>query len=460
MRFEQDFLEDYSDEGLLQELKRVAELHPTWPLTKALFLASSRCSHSTIQRRFGSWKEALNRAGLGDRYKGPPKPKAAPSEQICAVRRVPAGSRRNHFIALLQKVAMTIGKDSISLFEFDESQTGVSSSTIRKEFGSWSRALSAAGLCTQRTWLNPVTSQECFSNLSALWKALGRQPTYSDLKAPYLGPKAYERIWGNFSKALAAFREAPEGKECLRLYPTESMGTRTRVLEEHDLIEELRRVGGIVGKSEVAKADVLNHSRIDPRTFELRFGSWKNAIDKAGLGIAGTARRYSDEELFANLMETWEALGHRPSYADMSLPASRNPAATYANRFGSWRKAVLAFLQWAEDDQSEGADASLVAQPPIDKDISIAPSPAVVVPETLVLPNGQRDPRRTATNKQKFRIRKRDGYRCSICGHSQSDGCRLVIDHIHAWSMGGRTIDANLWTLCDICNSGKGADAL
>ncbi|MDD5177178.1 MAG: HNH endonuclease [Sterolibacterium sp.] len=467
MRFEQDFLEDYSDEALLQELIRVADLCPTKMLTKALFDANSRCSHSTILRRFGSWKEALNRVGLGNRYKGPPKRSAVkavvkrvPADQYGeAIRRMPVRDKQDYFVNLLQRVAKKQGSESISLFEFDAAQLGVSSSAIRKHFGSWSKALLASGLNAKRTWRNPISREECLASLSALWKALGRQPAYSDLKQPYLGPKSYERIWGNVSKAMAEFRETPEGQECLRLFPDERMGTHTRVLDKNGLVGELKRVAAIVGKSEIAKADILKHSRIDPRTFELRFGSWESAIGEAGLNIADTAKRYTDDDLYKSLMETWEALGHRPSYAEMSLSISKNPAATYVHRFGSWRKAVLAFLLWVEQDQP-GSDTSSV--PEISEESVTPESISVSVElESLFLPNGQRDPRRNATNKQRFRILKRDSYKCCICGHSQSDGRRLVIDHkLHPWSRGGRTVDSNLWTLCDVCNSGKGADDL
>lgn len=159
---------------------------------------------------------------------------------------------------------------------------------------------------------------------------------------------------------MVEFRDTPEGHACLRLFPDERSDTHTRVLDKDGLLMELKRVAAMVGKSKIAKADILKHSRIDPRTFERRFGSWENAIGEAGLNIADTAKRYSDDELLTNLMETWETLGHRPSYAEMSLPVSKNPAATYVHRFGSWKKAILVFLRWVEQDQSERDISSIL----------------------------------------------------------------------------------------------------
>lgn len=55
----------------------------------------------------------------------------------------------------------------------------------------------------------------------------------------------------------------------------------------------------------------------------------------------------------------------------------------------------------------------------------------------------------------RYRVLKRDGFRCQICGHSQNDGIKLHVDHIMPISKGGRTVMSNLRTLCEACNEGK-----
>jgi 5-methylcytosine-specific restriction protein A len=54
------------------------------------------------------------------------------------------------------------------------------------------------------------------------------------------------------------------------------------------------------------------------------------------------------------------------------------------------------------------------------------------------------------------RILERDGFRCRRCGASP-EHTRLVIDHIVPVASGGSGDEANLQTLCDPCNQGKGA---
>lgn len=59
------------------------------------------------------------------------------------------------------------------------------------------------------------------------------------------------------------------------------------------------------------------------------------------------------------------------------------------------------------------------------------------------------------SNKMRFSIYERDGYRCRICGRSNrfSD---LEIDHIKPISKGGKSTYDNLQTLCRRCNKEKG----
>lgn len=59
------------------------------------------------------------------------------------------------------------------------------------------------------------------------------------------------------------------------------------------------------------------------------------------------------------------------------------------------------------------------------------------------------------TDKLRYSILKRDGFRCKICGRSAEDGVKLHVDHIIPVSKGGRTTPDNLRTLCEQCNMGK-----
>jgi hypothetical protein len=55
----------------------------------------------------------------------------------------------------------------------------------------------------------------------------------------------------------------------------------------------------------------------------------------------------SDQELFSNIQEVWIRLGRQPRKRDMAASSSRYSERPYARRFGSWRRALEAFVQWA-----------------------------------------------------------------------------------------------------------------
>lgn len=55
----------------------------------------------------------------------------------------------------------------------------------------------------------------------------------------------------------------------------------------------------------------------------------------------------------------------------------------------------------------------------------------------------------------RFDLLKRDGYKCTICGRSASEGVKLEVDHIIPRSVGGSDDASNLQTLCFDCNRGR-----
>ena len=61
------------------------------------------------------------------------------------------------------------------------------------------------------------------------------------------------------------------------------------------------------------------------------------------------------------------------------------------------------------------------------------------------------------SNKMRFAIYKRDGYRCRICGRTQNSTL-LEVDHIYPIAKGGKSTYDNLQTLCHNCNVKKGAN--
>ena len=74
-------------------------------------------------------------------------------------------------------------------------------------------------------------------------------------------------------------------------------------------------------------------------------------------------------------------------------------------------------------------------------------------PKSALLGHGGRN--RPIPAALRFRVLERDR-RCLACGATAEFGARLHVDHIEPYSLGGRTVESNLQTLCGDCNVGKG----
>src|SRR5207253_8027471 len=90
-----------------------------------------------------------------------------------------------------------------------------------------------------------------------------------------------------------------------------------------------------------------------------RFGSWNRALEAAALSSAHRPN-LSTEELFANVVDVWTALGRQPRKRDMSKPLSKFTPDPYVTRFGGWLPAMRAFADYA----SKETDFTSLAFPP------------------------------------------------------------------------------------------------
>ncbi|HUO05284.1 MAG TPA: HNH endonuclease [Candidatus Binataceae bacterium] len=205
-----------------------------------------------------------------------------------------------------------------------------------------------------------------------------------------------------------------------------------RDVPDEELLDDLRRVARELGKSRVTVDEYNERGRFHSDTLKRRLGSWFKATDKAGLKRTRILN-ISDEELFSNLVEIWTNLGKQPRYSDLKPETSKFAAGTYEKRFGTWRKALEAFVQWANEGEP----------PPTSNEVAKRA--------------GRRTPRQPSL-RLKVLVLMRDGNLCKLCGAKAGDGItKLHFDHYPIpWSKGGETVLENLQILCKECNLGKG----
>jgi hypothetical protein len=220
--------------------------------------------------------------------------------------------------------------------------------------------------------------------------------------------------------------------------PTEfRVRLRQRNVPEDELVADLRRVAAELSKDTVTANEYSEIGRFGVNTYLRRFKRWNAALNHAGLS-APNKQHILREDLFANIATVWTRIGRQPTGKEMkkALGLSDFSLGTYEKRFGSWNKALLAFDVFInEGDQHQTLEQ---AATPIFR------------------------PRIRTGAKVNWRLRAqvliRDSCICRMCGASPAKDAGVVLhaDHIVPWSKGGETTLANLQTLCQQCNIGKG----
>jgi hypothetical protein len=209
-----------------------------------------------------------------------------------------------------------------------------------------------------------------------------------------------------------------------------------RNLSEDELIADLRQVASTLCKNSVPCSEYDDNGRFHSGTYRKRFGTWSNACEKAGLQMTRAAQNSSIEELFRNLEEVWVRLGRQPRFKELSKPFSRYSVKTYKTRFGTWQKALKAFVDFINEEEMPSK------QPTV---------------KTGTTRHIKQQATRHINWRLHFVVMRRDNFKCKACGRSPATDptVTLDVDHIKAWIKGGLTIMENLQTLCTKCNIGK-----
>jgi 5-methylcytosine-specific restriction endonuclease McrA len=221
--------------------------------------------------------------------------------------------------------------------------------------------------------------------------------------------------------------------------------TKDYYVTDEQLIDELKRIVNLPNVDVLSK-DIFNkYKRIsNTATITRRFGSWSKALKKAGLSISPSQSRYANEELFENLLNVWTYYGRQPTITEMSEQPSKITPNTYSNRFANWRKALEAFVEYANRGEQEAFNEEKNGE--VDAEVKNL--------------NSNRYKHKTSRNinlRLRFVVMKRDNFKCQKCGRSPATDPAIIlhVDHIIPWEPNGETVLENLETLCSKCNLGK-----
>ena len=198
-----------------------------------------------------------------------------------------------------------------------------------------------------------------------------------------------------------------------------------------ELLEDLKATAKARGKNTVGQKEYREFGQFDDTTVRKRFGSWNNALIKAGLTLSNKVN-LSKELLFENILALWQHYGRQPRRRELSQEPSTISQSPYNRRFGSWLKALENFVEYANSSDTVPPDES---------------------PSNAKRQKTGRDP----SLRLRWHVLQRDRFTCCACGASPANdiSVELHVDHVIPWSKGGETILENLQTLCLNCNLGK-----
>ncbi len=110
----------------------------------------------------------------------------------------------DELILEMRRIAILLNRPSVTIDQFNE-HGKFHSTTLSRRFGSWFKALEAAGL--EKTRNLHITNEQLFENLTTAWLKLGRQPKYQDLTKDnsLFSSGTYEKRFGTWRKALETF---------------------------------------------------------------------------------------------------------------------------------------------------------------------------------------------------------------------------------------------------------------
>lgn len=226
-----------------------------------------------------------------------------------------------------------------------------------------------------------------------------------------------------------------------------------KIIPDQMYFDDLLNVAKKTNKKTVSYEDYKKHGNFSAEHIIHRFKKWNIALIKAGLEGTGFSKdKITEQQCFDEIERIWILLGRQPTTTDFTKSKiCKYSIDVFKRRFGSWRKALEAFVKYAnntdEIDQGDTPDA-----PELEEETKLSQHE-----KNKISSQNKHTTSRTINARLRFLVLQRDHFKCCACGASpaKDPSVELHVDHIIPWSKGGETVPENLQTLCSKCNLGK-----
>ena len=297
-----------------------------------------------------------------------------------------------------------------------------------------------------------ISDEELLDDVKIVFSKLGKQTMSQDEYKQFgkFGLNTFRRRFGSWNNTL---KLCGISLNINQISASKASHHHLKVTSS-ELIEDVQRVSNLLNSKTFTSTEYSQVGNYSLATYYSHFSNWNSVLQLAGLKpfdkVAG--KYISDLELLLNIEQMWISFGRQPTSNDVKNGFSKYSLHAYARHFGSWRNALIAFVNWINEDSPTPPPAPTLAT--ISKPNRSAQEYNIMLQAP---PQTTHTTSRDINLRQRFKVLQRDHFKCCSCGASPATdpSVELHVDHIIPWAKGGESIIDNLQTLCSKCNIGK-----
>jgi hypothetical protein len=121
---------------------------------------------------------------------------------------------KEQIIKELRRVAELFNYRKFGWREFDEVSTLCKSYCVKRNFGSWNKALDSIGIPLKEKSKREFSNQDLFAEMERIWKIVGHRPSRIEweVSQPNIGYNTYKKYFGTWTNACIKFIEYKTGE--------------------------------------------------------------------------------------------------------------------------------------------------------------------------------------------------------------------------------------------------------